>query len=102
VSQVEEATKYFIGTHDFRTFMGRPNLQQENKKTVRTIIDLKLIPAQSLMPKEFDPIVEHYDFYQVICKGRSFLYRQVREYPISLIIIGNERQQKDCPMLINI
>ena len=77
-SNFEEVTNLLLGTHDFRTFMGRPAQQPANKETVRTILKLEVRQCKPFFSSNIDCAVEHYEFWEVLCQGKSFLYRQVR------------------------
>ncbi len=61
VSKMEDASKYFIGTYDFSSFMSKGS---SIKSTVRTIYDVK--------------IVQNEEFIKIIYHGNGFLYNMVR------------------------
>lgn len=85
VSEMRNAIKYFIGTHDFTTFSCAED-KRENK--TRTIFDAKVESNDSLITITF--------------KGSGFLKYQVRNMVGILIDIGN-RKTEPCiiPKLID-
>ncbi|KAF4523799.1 hypothetical protein B566_EDAN013357 [Ephemera danica] len=87
-SLLPEVTRLFVGIHDFRTFMGRPNQQPKDKDTVKEILQLEITPGSPLLPVNIELLSQHYEYWNVICKGRSFLYRQVRRIVGVLIAVG--------------
>ncbi|KAL1137992.1 hypothetical protein AAG570_009687 [Ranatra chinensis] len=78
---VNEASKLFIGTKDFRSFMGRPKINKD-VTTVRSIDSLELRAGRSLLSC---PHADLYNFWEVVCTGKSFLYTQVRR-TVSVLI----------------
>jgi len=61
VSKMEAASKYFIGTYDFSSFMSKGS---SIKSTVRTIYDVKILQSE--------------EFIKIIYHGNGFLYNMVR------------------------
>lgn len=71
VEDMKKASKYFIGTHDFKAFMARKSIVDT---TVRTIYDIKIEKEQ--------------DFIIITFLGKSFLRHMVRIISGTLIKIG--------------
>ena len=71
-NKVEEACKYFVGTHDFRAFMSPGS---SIKTTIRTIYELYL-------KRDGDKI-------QIFITGNGFLYNMVRIIVGTLLKVGN-------------
>lgn len=61
ISKMEAASKYFIGTYDFSSFMSKGS---SIKSTVRTIYDIK--------------IIQNGEFIKITYRGSGFLYNMVR------------------------
>ncbi|VVC35647.1 Hypothetical protein CINCED_3A024746 [Cinara cedri] len=72
--RVKNVLPLFIGTKDFRTFMGSPKLNPD-MNTLRTWNSIELIPSQSFYPTEFD---KYYSYWDIHVNARSFLYKQIR------------------------
>ena len=71
-NKMEEACKYFVGTHDFRAFMSPGS---SIKTTIRTIYELYL-------KRDGDKI-------QIFITGNGFLYNMVRIIVGTLLKVGN-------------
>ena len=71
---MEEACKYFIGTHDFNAFKSSGG---SVKTTVRTITDLHIENKE--------------DIIKIYVTGDGFLYNMVRIIVGTLIIVGNNK-----------
>lgn len=84
IDEMKEALKYFIGTHDFFTFMARNSVVHTS---VRTIYDITLEKKD--------------DFIEVTIEGNSFLRNMIRIIVGTLIFVGNGRIKKeDLPNII--
>lgn len=86
ISLAKEAANLFIGKKDFRAFMGK-SLNPEIV-TQRSIEELTLTETSSLLPSTES---KYYDFWQVTCRGKSFLYRQVRRTVGVLIAVAQKK-----------
>ena len=84
-SLVESATKIFIGTKDFTAFMSKAKLYPDKVKE-RHIESLVLQKGKPLAP--LTPESEYFNFWEIACSGRSFLYKQASEN--SLYTLSNE------------
>lgn len=85
IQKMEQATKYFIGTHDFTSFMGRGS---RVKSPVRTInaIEIEVVG----------------DFIEITFEGNSFLRYMIRIIVGTLINVGSGRTQVlDIPNIIS-
>lgn len=94
---VQEVLPLFVGTHDFRTFMGMNKSIKEKHCmfSIRTIQCLTFERAQTLTTTFNKPLSEKlYDFYEVQVTAKSFLYRQVRRIVGTLISVGYGRHSK--------
>jgi tRNA pseudouridine38-40 synthase len=81
---MEEASKYFIGEHDFKTFMASGSAV---KDTVRTIEEIDFQRSMN--------------DYIISCKGNGFLYNMVRIIVGTLFEVGSHRiSQKEIPEII--
>ncbi len=79
-----EASKYFLGTHDFYAFMAS---NAEVKSTIRTIYKIS--------------IERNEDFIEFIIEGNSFLRNMVRIIVGTLIGVGQGKIKKeDIPKII--
>ena len=77
-NKMEEACKYFLGTHDFKAFMSPGS---SIKTTVRTIYELYL-------KKDGEKI-------QIFITGNGFLYNMVRIIVGTLLKVGNGKIKPD-------
>uniref|UniRef100_A0A146M7L6 tRNA pseudouridine synthase n=1 Tax=Lygus hesperus TaxID=30085 RepID=A0A146M7L6_LYGHE len=87
-----EAASLFVGSKDFRAFMGRPSHQPNDIRTERSIESCELRKGLPLLST---PESSCFDFYEVACSGKSFLYRQVRRTVGVLIAVGLGRLTLD-------
>ncbi|XP_063701283.1 tRNA pseudouridine synthase-like 1 [Culicoides brevitarsis] len=103
---VDEVIPLFIGTHDFRTFMGmsRDIRQKHCMFSIRTIHNLTFTKSRSLSTSWNSGIAEEfYDFFEVRVTAKSFLYRQVRRMVGILISVGyGKHSKKDVYEMITI
>jgi tRNA U38,U39,U40 pseudouridine synthase TruA len=84
VELANRAAKILTGTHDFATFMaGHSEVTNVDRCTVRTIDNLEVRPGQSFVSPSFDPTVSLWDFWELHCRGQSFLYKQVKIYSVA-------------------
>lgn len=88
VSLLQTAAHLFPGTRDFRTFMNN-NKTADDINTVKDMYKLDVVPGKALLSAEYSPSCSHYDYWDVICHGRSFLYRQVRRIVGALIAVAS-------------
>jgi tRNA U38,U39,U40 pseudouridine synthase TruA len=77
VSLLKAAAALFPGTRDFRTFMGRRARSQPDISTIREMYKLDVTPGTPLLGAEYCSSCSHYNFWDITCQARSFLYRQV-------------------------
>ncbi|HZH92465.1 MAG TPA: tRNA pseudouridine(38-40) synthase TruA [Tissierellaceae bacterium] len=84
VELMREAAKYFIGTHDFRSFRGR---RTSIKSSIRTIYSIEI--------EKKDEIIE------IALEGNSFLRNMVRIIAGTLIEVGaGQRCKEEIPEMI--
>ena len=82
---MQEAVKYFVGTHDFTSFVARKSGKTD---FVRTIYEAKI---EDLGDNE----------YQLVICGNGFLYNMVRIIMGTLIDVGaGRRKPEDIPAII--
>lgn len=79
---MKEASKLFLGLHDFRTFMGKGS--QQSEKITRRIIDkLEISEARSACyspyswPSCMSNSKSDYKYFDFYIKASGFLYNQV-------------------------
>lgn len=82
IDKFKDASRLFLGLHDFRTFMGRGS-KQPDKVTRRVIDRLEIINVDPTCyssyswPYCINDKMGDYKYYHVICKSSGFLYNQV-------------------------
>lgn len=66
----------FVGTKDFIALLGKPiqTLRKTKPATVRSLDILELRPGR---PFIVDPYTEAFDFWEVHCSAKGFIYNQV-------------------------
>ncbi|CAB3382830.1 Hypothetical predicted protein [Cloeon dipterum] len=90
--KVQKAAEILIGNHDFATFMSKPtSLDNIDKNTVRSVYKLEVRPGTPFISSFFDPVVENWNYWELFCHGKSFLYKQVRRFLSTLITVGQGR-----------
>ncbi|XP_046995765.1 tRNA pseudouridine synthase-like 1 isoform X3 [Schistocerca americana] len=90
VDAMKQAAALFPGIKDFRSFMGASR-DDRDIRTVRSMKELCIKPGQQFLSDDYMPSCKHYDFWEVTCKGQSFLYRQVRRTVAALIAVAQGR-----------
>lgn len=71
---IEESLSFFIGTHDFSSFIHEREKGSCAKNPVRTLTSLKIVPQEGGVRLEF--------------KGNGFLYKMVRNITGTLLEVG--------------
>ncbi|XP_022819314.1 tRNA pseudouridine synthase-like 1 [Spodoptera litura] len=76
IEKFKEATKYFIGIHDFTTFKKFDKLKQHkhNRREVQSIVVRPGKPLITSYPRE-DGI---FDYWDIEIRGRGFVHNQIR------------------------
>lgn len=77
VSLLKQATRHFLGTHDFTSFANEASKGSAAKNPIRTLIRLDLIPEPSGFRLEFE--------------GTGFLYKMVRNITGTLLDVGRKK-----------
>lgn len=89
IKDMEEASKYFIGAHDFRNIC-KMNVKNSVTNYERTILDVDISPV-------FPSFEEKYQVYELTIKGYAFLWHQIRYMVSVLFLVG---QGKESPEVI--
>ncbi|RWS29344.1 pseudouridylate synthase-like protein [Leptotrombidium deliense] len=86
IAKMQEVCDLFIGTHDFTSFRS-PQIR-DTRPSERTIYEcfLRFIPDTYL--NGCDPAYKNIDIIEIVIKGKSFLYNQVRRMVGALIAVG--------------
>lgn len=74
VELVKNVLPLFIGTKDFKTFMGKSGTNTDIS-TIRTWNNIEIVPGRSFYPTEFD---KYYNYWDIHVDAKSFLYKQIR------------------------
>lgn len=83
-NKIKKCIPYFIGTHDFNSFMGP---KTKVKDTIRTIYSIK--------------VEENGDFLEIVIEGNNFLRHMVRIIVGTLIYVGiGKIKVEDVPYII--
>lgn len=80
IEEIRKSLPYFIGTHDFKSFMGP---KTKFRDTIRTIYSISL--------------EENGDFLEFIIEGNNFLRHMVRIIVGTLIFVGIGKIKKEVP-----
>ncbi|XP_067136984.1 tRNA pseudouridine(38/39) synthase [Centruroides vittatus] len=89
IKAMEEASKYFIGEHDFRNIC-KMNIKNFITNYKRTILDVSISPIGSSSEGS-------YQVYELIVKGYAFLWHQIRYMAAVLFLVG---QGKEAPQVV--
>ncbi len=85
IESIREAMEYFVGTHDFKTFMAAGSMTQNTIRTIHAFI-----------------LEEQTDFIVFTITGDGFLYNMVRIIMGSLLHVGAGKiSASDIPNIIN-
>ena len=76
IELMKEASKYFIGEHDFTSFASSKSKKKSNVRTVYSI-----------------NIKEHNDLIEIYFEGNGFLYNMVRIIVGALVDVGSKRKE---------
>lgn len=85
IERVKRGIELFQGRKDYRTFCAK-SIRDHEPIYVRTLNKLTVEKSSPLMP--LDPLSEHFDFWDIKCSARSFLYNQIRRIVTSLLYLG--------------
>ncbi|KAL0134245.1 hypothetical protein PUN28_001204 [Cardiocondyla obscurior] len=100
IERAKRGTQLFMGTKDFTTFSAR-NVTNRKIQYVRALDTFTLEEAQPLM--SFDPLSKNFTYWHFICKGKSFLYNQVRRMVGALIALGlGKITEKDITVMLQV
>uniref|UniRef100_A0A034VXN8 tRNA pseudouridine synthase n=1 Tax=Bactrocera dorsalis TaxID=27457 RepID=A0A034VXN8_BACDO len=96
IERLREATRMFLGLHDFRTFSSvsrqHSPTRDHPRYTVRTIDEITLKPGKSAAIGSNAELAEDiYDYWEIEFKARAFLYKQVRRIVGTLIAVATGR-----------
>ncbi|XP_075697055.1 tRNA pseudouridine synthase-like 1 [Rhinoderma darwinii] len=85
VPQIQEAARFFVGTHDFSGFRSADK-NTPFKSPVKTLLQAYIAPSTSVLQ---DPLqnsdLQYWDF---TFKSKSFTYNQVRRMTSALVAVG--------------
>ncbi|PSN46528.1 hypothetical protein C0J52_14826 [Blattella germanica] len=96
ISALKDAALLFPGSRDFRTFMGSKARLPEEVSTVKEMYSLDIVTGSPLLSPKYCPSAAYYDYWDVVCHAKSFLYRQVsgqeekNTYKVYLITVQNQ------------
>lgn len=90
VELMKQAATLFPGTKDFRSFMTSTR-DSEEISTLRSMKELIIQPGHPFLSNDYVSSCKLYDFWEVKCKGKSFLYRQVRRTVAVLVAVAQEK-----------
>lgn len=74
LERLKAGTKLFMGRKNFQTFSAK-KISNRPINFIRTLNSLTIEEGQSLMP--YDTLSQNFDFWNVVCSAKSFLYKQV-------------------------
>ncbi|XP_058982334.1 tRNA pseudouridine synthase-like 1 isoform X1 [Musca domestica] len=101
VERMRQASRMFVGRHDFRTFKSQDRQKSASRDhpmfTVRRIDEINIKPGRSACTGVNAKLAEElYDYWDIEVKGKSFLYKQVRRIVGSLIALATDRINEKC------
>ncbi|XP_075162339.1 tRNA pseudouridine synthase-like 1 isoform X1 [Haematobia irritans] len=101
VDRMREASRMFLGRHDFRTFRNQDRQKGASRDhpmfTVRRIDEINIRPGKSACTGPNTKTSEDfYNYWDIEVKGKSFLYKQVRRIVGSLIALATDRIDEKC------
>ncbi|KAJ8686293.1 hypothetical protein QAD02_022087 [Eretmocerus hayati] len=100
LSKVQEGIKLLNGTRDFTTFSSKKGRKTapwrfdeaiNEKNFIRTVrkLHIRLEEGQPLLA--LDPLSAGFDYWNIVCHSKSFMYNQVRRMAAALIGVGSGR-----------
>lgn len=100
IDKARRGIQLFMGTKDFTTFSAK-SITSRKIQYVRALHAFTLEEAQPLMP--FDPLSNNFTYWHFTCKGKSFLYNQVRRMIGALIALGlGKITEKDITVMLQV
>ncbi|CAL7947421.1 unnamed protein product [Xylocopa violacea] len=98
--KLKQGTKLFVGTKNFTTFSEK-SISYQPIRYVRTLHSFTLEKGYPLMP--YDPLSQNFDYWNLVCTGRSFLYKQVRRMASALFALSkNILTEKDINIMLQV
>lgn len=88
LSAMQDATKIFLGTHDFSSFRQSADIDEV---TVRTIDEFEVVQEspESMMPFSSPSELQHMKYFTFKVSSRSFMTHQVRKMIASVVDVGS-------------
>ncbi|XP_033329892.2 tRNA pseudouridine synthase-like 1 [Megalopta genalis] len=84
IERVKRATQLFLGRKNFETFSSlKKNVPTKYVKTIDRFTVEKSLPLLSI-----DPLTNNFEFWQIECSSKAFLYKQVRRMVTALLNLG--------------
>lgn len=94
---MSEASKYLIGSHDFRNF-AKMDVGNGVVQFVRNVLDFRIEPLNGEKCE-----ISEYTIYVATIKGNAFLWHQIRYIMGLLFLIGSNNEDPDIVMkLLNV
>ncbi|XP_006617523.2 tRNA pseudouridine synthase-like 1 isoform X1 [Apis dorsata] len=98
--RIKRATQLFMGTKDFRTFCSK-SISNRSINYVRNLNSLTIEKGYPLMPN--DPLSQNFEYWNIICSAKGFLYKQVRRIVGALIALGSDKiTEKDISVMLQV
>lgn len=88
IERIKRATQMFMGLKDFRTFSAKSPTNRPIKY-VRSLDTLTIEEGHPLMP--YDPLCKNFEYWNIVCSSKGFLYKQVRRIVGVLIALGSDK-----------
>lgn len=100
LERIKRATQLFIGTKDFRTFSAKI-VGNKPINYVRNLNSLTIEKGYPLMPN--DPLSQNFEYWNIICSSKGFLYKQVRRIVGALFALGSGKiTEKDITVMLQV
>ncbi|KZC09639.1 tRNA pseudouridine synthase-like 1, partial [Dufourea novaeangliae] len=98
IERLQRGTQLFMGIKNFTSFSGKSHAPYPINY-VRKLNKLTIEKGQPFMP--LDPLSQNYEFWNITCSSKSFLYNQVRRIVTALLnlSIGNLTEKEITCML---
>ncbi|XP_076755644.1 tRNA pseudouridine synthase-like 1 [Xylocopa sonorina] len=100
LEKLRQGTKLFVGTKNFTTFSEK-SISDKPIRYVKTLYSFELEKGCPLMP--YDALSQNFDYWNIVCTGRSFLYKQVRRMVGALFALSNNTiTEKDINVMLQV
>ncbi|XP_003708113.2 tRNA pseudouridine synthase-like 1 isoform X1 [Megachile rotundata] len=100
IERLRNGLKLFLRTQNFQTFSAK-KIDSRPINYVRKLNVLTLEKGQPFMP--LDPLSQDFDFWNIVCSSKGFLYKQVRRIVSALFALATGKlTERDITIMLQV